>query len=307
MFFSLKKSRHTQKFKTFSTLLMKIAQVKFDMMIKKFTEIGKLGLMEFYRMLKGININIKIEDLKRFYKKFDLDNDTALDFQEFKNCTLSTRANFHFQKMMEKVRKDLENISEQIQESMPTQKEHEKKEDEDDEEQFKRVLPFLPRTFGSLINYLAYQNKQKDITNLLSNQNIKVADKFHKFNDLFDLKMDKDVYLEQYNAKLNRCNENQGRKHKQFYSARESLNNSYDEDFQESVFDDATKSEIFIPADLKANENLKKKINKNEEAKNFLKEIDHIVKDARQTAKNEIYEKKTLFEKTFGSLYKDLL
>jgi len=67
---------------------MKIAQVKFDMMIKKFTEIGKLGLMEFYRMLKGININvnllafmkltfqIKIEDLKRFYKKFDLDNDS---------------------------------------------------------------------------------------------------------------------------------------------------------------------------------------------------------------------------------------
>ena len=44
--------------------------------------------MEFYRMLKGININvnllafmkltfqIKIEDLKRFYKKFDLDNDS---------------------------------------------------------------------------------------------------------------------------------------------------------------------------------------------------------------------------------------
>lgn len=87
---------------------------------------------------------------------------------------------------MEKVRKDLENISEQIQESMPTQKEHEKKEDEDDEEQFKRVLPFLPRTFGSLINYLAYQNKQKDITNLLSNvrnqarQNLKLNSKTSK-------------------------------------------------------------------------------------------------------------------------------
>ncbi len=53
-----------------------------------------------------LTFQIKIEDLKRFYKKFDLDNDSkkkkydwskiiaALDFQEFKNCTLSTKANF---------------------------------------------------------------------------------------------------------------------------------------------------------------------------------------------------------------------
>ncbi len=74
-----------------------------------------------------------------------------------------------FQKMMEKVRKNLENISAQVQEPQPKQKANEKKEDEDDEEEFRRLLPFLPRTFGSLINYLAYQNKQKDLTNLLNN------------------------------------------------------------------------------------------------------------------------------------------
>ena len=108
--------------------------------------------------------------------------------------------------------------------------------------------------------------------------------------------MDKDIYLEQYNAKLKRRhNENQRPKQKPFFSAREctfpscssirkilALNNSYEEDLQESLFDDATKSEIFIPADFKANENLKKKINKNDEAKNFVKEIDHLVEDARQ-------------------------
>lgn len=122
-----------------------------------------LDICELVKMFKQFNINITKEDLKKLFDVMDEDKDNALNFSEFKNCTLSERGQQIFNRIMKKVR--LEN------EKKP------KKE---------RSI-YLPMSFSAMITYISYKSMRKDVLDQVNNPNLDVNLRANQFSNLITL------------------------------------------------------------------------------------------------------------------------
>jgi len=179
-----------------------------DKIFKKFDEdgSGKLSIDEFYDMLVASGINMDVQDLREFYERADEDHDLAFDFKEFKNCTLSEEANYHFANMMNKVRRAYEEeeknriLEEDEDDQSPKEISKAEEGGEDDHEHKKKIKrkPYLPRTFGNLLNYITYTNRKRELTDILNDDSMRRSDRFGTFKELIDLKMGRDVYLAKF-------------------------------------------------------------------------------------------------------------
>lgn len=123
---------------------------------------GGLDIDELVKMFSEFNIQMSKNDLKKLFDVVDSDGDNALNFTEFKNCTLSEKAERVFNQIMKKVK----------------------------EEDLKRPLEeqnvYLPYSFGRMVSHISYQSMRRDVLDILKkNQDVHAL--LNEFNHLFSL------------------------------------------------------------------------------------------------------------------------
>lgn len=123
---------------------------------------GGLDIDELVKMFSEFNIQMSKNDLKKLFDVVDSDGDNALNFTEFKNCTLSEKAEGVFTKIMKKVKEeDLKRPSEE-------------------------QNVYLPYSFGRMVSHISYQSMRRDILEELK-KNQDVYTLMNEFNHLFSL------------------------------------------------------------------------------------------------------------------------
>lgn len=122
-----------------------------------------LDILELVKMFRQFNINITKDDLKKLFDVMDEDKDNALNFSEFKNCTLSDRGQQIFNRIMQKVRKENE--------KRPTSE--------------KSI--YLPMSFSAMITFISYKSMRKDVLDQVNNLNLDVDKRAAHFSNLLTL------------------------------------------------------------------------------------------------------------------------
>jgi len=65
---------------------------------------NSITLREIHKMFNDNKIDIKMDEVRHIFGKFDEDTDGALSFTEFKNCALSPEADENLIKIMRRIR-----------------------------------------------------------------------------------------------------------------------------------------------------------------------------------------------------------